>query len=119
MLGYVTDQELKALYLNALGFVFPSHYEGFGLPILEAMHCGCPVLCARAASLPEVAGKAALFFDPADAGNIAWAIDSLCWDRHLRNSLIEMGYEHASEFSWHSTAFNTLSILQATLQNNQ
>jgi glycosyltransferase involved in cell wall biosynthesis len=115
-LGYVTDEELKALYLNALGFIFPSCYEGFGLPILEAMHCGCPVLCARVASLPEVAGEAALFFDPMNANDIAKVIDRIVLDPQLRNDLIQKGYQRAKEFSWHVTARNTLDVLLSTIK---
>ena len=115
-LGYITDEELKALYLNALCFIFPSYYEGFGLPILEAMHCGCPVLCAQAASLPEVAGKAALFFDPLNARYIANAIDRFFSDPQLRNDLIQKGYQRAKEFSWQTTARNTLDVLLSTME---
>lgn len=111
VLGYITDEELKALYLNALGFIFPSYYEGFGLPILEAMHCGCPVLCARAASLPEVAGEAALFFDPMKASDIAKAIDYIFLDQQLRNDLIQRGYRRAKEFSWRTATYSTLNTL--------
>ncbi|MEO5888314.1 MAG: glycosyltransferase family 1 protein [Anaerolineales bacterium] len=115
-LGYITDEELKALYLNALGFIFPSYYEGFGLPILEAMHCGCPVLCARAASLPEVAGEAALFFDPMNVRDIANAIVRVVSDLQLRNDLIQKGYQRAKEFSWQTTARNTLDVLLSAIK---
>jgi len=115
-LGYITDEELKALYLNALGFIFPSYYEGFGLPILEAMHCGCPVLCTRAASLPEVAGEAALFFDPMNARDIANAIDRIILDPQLRNDLMQRGYQRAEGFSWETTARNTLDVLLSTIK---
>jgi glycosyltransferase involved in cell wall biosynthesis len=111
VLGYITDEELKALYLNALGYIFPSYYEGFGLPILEAMHCGCPVLCARAASLPEVAGEAALFFDPMKASDIAQTIDNIFLDQQLRNDLIQKGYRRAKEFGWQTTAHKTIDTL--------
>ncbi len=119
ILGYITDEELKALYLNALGYVFPSYYEGFGLPLLEAMHCGCPVLCARAASLPEIAGEAALFFDPMNAGEIAKAIDRIFSDEQLRNDIIQKGYERAREFDWQTTAYNTLEELLTIVRADQ
>ena len=115
-LGYIADEELKALYSNALGFIFPSYYEGFGLPILEAMHCGCPVLCARAASLLEVAGQAALFFDPMNVSDIANAIDQIVLDPQLRNELIQKGYQRAKDFSWRTTASQTLDALLTTIK---
>jgi len=118
-LGYITDKELKALYLNALCFIFPSYYEGFGLPILEAMHCGCPVLCAQAASLPEVAGDVALFFDPMNTMNIANTIDRIVLDLQLRNDLIQKGYQRAKEFSWQTTASQTLDALLTSVKNHQ
>lgn len=119
ILGYITDEELKALYLNALGFIFPSYYEGFGLPILEAMHCGCPVICARATSLPEIAGEAALFFDPMNAGEIAKAIDRIFSDEQLRNDIIQKGYQRAREFDWQTTAYNTLEELLTIVRADQ
>jgi glycosyltransferase involved in cell wall biosynthesis len=111
--GYITDEELKMLFLNALGYIFPSKYEGFGLPILEAMHCGCPVVSSRVASLPEVAGDAALFFDPSDPGEIACHIDSLFYDKQLREDLIEKGFHQVEKFNWRVTALTTLKELVA------
>ena len=119
VLGYITDEELRALYLNALGFIFPSFYEGFGLPILEAMHCGCPVLCARAASLPEVAGEAALFFDPMRGSSIAKAIDNIFINQQLRNELIQKGYQRTKEFSWQTTAYKTLDAVLAAIKTHK
>ncbi len=110
-LGYISDEELKTLYLNALGYIFPSHYEGFGLPVLEAMHCGCPVLCARAASLPEIAGNSALFFDPMNARDMAETVNELFSNQQLRDNLIQKGYQRANQFSWRATAQHTLSAL--------
>lgn len=118
MLGYVNDRELKSLYQNALGYLFPSLYEGFGLPILEAMHCGCPVLCARTASLPEVAGEAVLYFDPANPAEIANAIDRIYFNRNLRDELIQKGYSQANKFSWQSTAQSTLNTLLTAIKSN-
>ena len=109
--GYITDEELKALYQNALGYIFPSKYEGFGLPVLEAMHCGCPVISSRAASLPEVAGDAALFFDPSNPSEIAGKLDSLFYDKQLRENLIHKGYHQAEKFNWKVAALNTLKEL--------
>ena len=75
ILGYVNDCELKALYDNAVGLIFPSLYEGFGLPVLEAMQAGCPVLCANSAALMEAGGDAALYFDPLNPDELAGLID--------------------------------------------
>jgi len=111
ILGSVSDEELKSLYLNALGLIFPSYYEGFGLPILEAMHCGCPVLCSCTASLPEIAGEAALFFDPTNPNEIAEVMDSVYSDEYLRNDLIQKGFKRAREFAWETTAYHTLNTL--------
>jgi glycosyltransferase involved in cell wall biosynthesis len=117
ILGYTNDCELKALYQNALGYLFPSYYEGFGLPILEAMNCGCPVICARAASLPEVAGEAALYFNPVNPAEIANAIDKIYFDTKLRDELIRRGYRRANEFNWQSTAEATLTTLLAAMKS--
>jgi glycosyltransferase involved in cell wall biosynthesis len=117
--GYVTDEELKALYTNALGHIFPSQYEGFGLPLLEAMHCGCPVLCSQAASLPEIAGDAALYFDPANPQDIATAIETMYADKQLRDGFIQKGYQCAGNFNWQATARNTLRVLLTTVGANK
>lgn len=117
-LGYITDEELKAVYLNALGFTLPSYYEGFGLPVLEAMHCGCPVLCAQAASLPEVAGNAALFFDPMNASDMANSIGQIVLDPQLRNDLTQKGYQRAKDFSWRATASQTMDALLTALKTH-
>jgi glycosyltransferase involved in cell wall biosynthesis len=115
MLGYINDHELKALYENALAFIFPSTYEGFGLPVLEAMNCGCPVLCSKAASLPEVAGPAALYFDPMDVNEISDLIVKLQSDPGLQGDLSRRGREQAAGFSWMKTARETLAALLTCL----
>lgn len=103
-LGYVSDAELRALYESAMCFVFPSIYEGFGIPPLEAMHCGCPVLAAEAASIPEVCGDAALYFDPHDAVQLATLLERVSTDGELRKELAERGRERADRFSWQQAA---------------
>lgn len=113
VLGYVNDMQLKSLYENALGLIFPSVYEGFGLPVLEAMRCGCPVLCSNSASLPEVAGQAALYFDPHSVDQIAAAIDSFLNAPALRESLRLEGIRQSERFTWAAAARQTLEVLSS------
>ncbi len=109
--GSVTDAELKALYQQALALVFPSVYEGFGIPPLEAMHCGCPVIAARAASLPEVCGQAAHYIDPNDCDTLVAALDRLAHDAVHREQLQAAGHQRAMAFSWRASAQRLLTLL--------
>jgi glycosyltransferase involved in cell wall biosynthesis len=109
-LGRVAEQDLPALYAGAVLFVFPSFFEGFGLPVLEAMACGTPVVCSRVSALPEVAGAAAVLFDPREHGALAEALQRVLADRLLRVSLREKGMARAATFSWTDTAARTLSL---------
>lgn len=104
----VQTEELIALYNRAQALVFPSLYEGFGLPVLEAMACGCPVLCSNATSLPEVAGDAAVFFDPKDDDAIAQTMRRIIEDNDLRRSLSERGIRRAALFDWHKMVVETV-----------
>ena len=99
-LGYVPDAERQALYSGAVAFVFPSLYEGFGLPVLEAMAWGTAVIASNAASLPEVVGSAGLLVDPYDVGGLAAAMLRVLDDNVLRSTLIELGRQRVTEFSW-------------------
>ncbi len=99
-LGYCPREEIPGLYRGAAALVFPSFYEGFGMPILEAMWSACPVICSNATSLPEVAGDAALMIDPNDPDDLAEAIRRLLTNPSLREELIQRGRERAQEFSW-------------------
>jgi glycosyltransferase involved in cell wall biosynthesis len=103
-LGYVSDAELRALYENALAFVFPSRYEGFGIPPLEAMSLGCPVVSSRGGSLPESLGDAALFVDPDDTEAFAGALRWVIADEVLRHKLIAVGRARAAQFTWSAAA---------------
>ncbi len=104
-LGYVTDQELALLYCGALALVFPSTYEGFGLPVLEAMACGCPVVTTRKASLPEVADQAAVYiYDPYDPHELGKLLQELATSPERRKVLREKGLTRAEKFSWKQTA---------------
>jgi glycosyltransferase involved in cell wall biosynthesis len=119
VLDYVPDEALAGLYSGATAFVFPSLYEGFGFPVLEAMACGTPVICANTSSLPEVAGEAALTVDPLDTGALAAAIARVLSDAALRESLIARGYEQIQKFSWAKAARETLSVLEKARQQGK
>lgn len=116
-LAYLEDAQLRALYEHALGLIFPSTYEGFGLPVLEAMHCGCPVLCAKTASLPEVAGEAALYFDPLNSHRLAETVNTFLRRPDLQEELRRKGIERAARYTWADTARKTLDFLLATLDD--
>jgi glycosyltransferase involved in cell wall biosynthesis len=111
-LGFVDDADLPAIYSLAELFVFPSLYEGFGLPVLEAMACGCPVVCSNASSLPEVAGDAALLVPPTDVDALTDAMAQVPGDAALRSRLIEAGYAQASRFTWEAAARQTRELYQ-------
>jgi len=115
LLGFVEDRELPALYSGARMFAMVSLYEGFGLPILEAMACGTPVISGSLSSLPEVAGRAALLVDPYDTAAIRDAMLILETDASLRMSLVEAGYAQARRFSWERAAKQLKSIYDGML----
>ena len=108
--GYVDDHTLVSLYTGALGFIYPSLYEGFGLPVLEAMACGCPVICSDAASLPEVADDAAMYINPQDPDTLKHAMEKVSTDPKLRQDLRRRGLRRAACFSWKKTAEKTLEL---------
>jgi len=111
-LDYLPPDELAAIYRGADIFVFPSIYEGFGFPLLEAMACGVPSIAARSSSLPEIGGEAALYFDPHNARELELAIERLAHDDALRRDLIDRGRGRAAEFRWDRTAEQTLEVLR-------
>ncbi len=110
LLGPVPEEDLPALYSGAEVFAFPSMYEGFGLPVLEAMACGTPVVCSDRSSLPEVAGDAAVYCDPTQTGSIADALQRVLRNADLRQDLHKRGLARASQFSWERTARETLEV---------
>ncbi len=109
--GFVKGQDLPSLYCGADMLVFPSLFEGFGLPILEAMACGVPVACSDISSMPEIAGDAAVLFDPLEVESIADGMFSIVGCPEKRKSLAKEGLRRASEFSWEKTARMTLEVL--------
>ncbi len=114
--GYAPDEDLPALYAGAQALALPSLYEGFGLPVLEAMACGTPVACSDTSSLPEVAGEAGLYFDPGDVESITDALRHLLNDADLRSDLRRRGFEQAAKFSWDRVAAETEAIYDAVLR---
>jgi glycosyltransferase involved in cell wall biosynthesis len=111
----VNDDILTYLYKKAMVFVFPSLYEGFGIPILEAFSCGCPVLASHTSSLPEVAGDAAIYFDPTNKLSILSSIQKVIYDDNLRNQLIYKGYQRVKKFTCEKTAEKTKSLYESIL----
>jgi len=114
--GFVADEDLSALYSSADVMAFPSLYEGFGLPVLEAMACGVPVLASNVSCLPEVAGAAALFVDPRDVEAMSAAMLKLLSNVDLRETLRKKGFERVEQFSWQSSAVNLLRVYKNLAQ---
>ncbi|MBI5394540.1 MAG: glycosyltransferase family 4 protein [Verrucomicrobia bacterium] len=114
--GYVDDADLPALYSGALAFAFPSLCEGFGLPPLEAMACGAPVVTSNTSSLPEICGKAAVLVEPQDVGSIADGLRQVVGSASLRDELRRRGLEHVRPFTWERTAEATWRVLEEAQQ---
>jgi len=118
-LDFVPDEDLPLLYKNAICFVLPSLYEGFGLPVLEAMQYGCPVITSNVSSLPEAGGDAALYFNPEDISDIAANLRLMITKPQLRKELIKKGYQQVKKFSWEKTANATLKALTEVVNNGK
>lgn len=118
-LGYIEKDDMPYLYGNATFVVFPSLFEGFGMPVLEAMHVGCPVACSNTTSLPEVAGEAALYFDPESVEQIADAIYQMITEQPTRNCLVEKGKEQIKKFSWITTARETIDVFHEAVKKSK
>jgi len=114
---YVNDASLAYLYRNALAFVFPPLYEGFGLPVLEAFSCGCPAVVSRISALCEIGGNATIYFDPKDPSSILESVNKVVYDYSLRKELIRKGYDRAKMFSWEKTAKETLKVYESVLED--
>jgi glycosyltransferase involved in cell wall biosynthesis len=114
-LGYLSDESLRALYARAAVFVYPSLFEGFGLPVLEAMAAGCPVITSTVSSLPEVAGAAAVLVNPYEVGEIAEALAMLCLDEGQAQRYSDRGVERARTFTWEKCAREVAAIYRSVL----
>ncbi len=117
--GFVDHADLPYLYCSADLFVFPSLYEGFGIPILEAMACGTAVACSNVSSMPEIAGDSALQFDPYDEDEISVAMERLLSDDKLRDDYVQRGLARSREYTWHNTAVKTLEAFHRVLKEGR
>lgn len=113
----VNDKILGALYSNASCFVFPSLYEGFGIPILEAFSCGCPVVCSNSSSLPEIAGDAAEFFDSKDLQSIRNSVEIVLTDKDKREKMISLGFQRLKNFNWENSTKQTFELYKECLND--
>jgi glycosyltransferase involved in cell wall biosynthesis len=113
--GYVPDEDLPAFYAGAQALVLPNVYEGFGLPVLEAMACGTPTVASNASCIPEIGGEAALYFDPLDTAAMADAVRRLLRDAGLQGELRGRGLAQAARFSWERAAAETRAVYDAVL----
>jgi glycosyltransferase involved in cell wall biosynthesis len=118
-LGYVEDKDLPLLYSASIAFIYPSLYEGFGLPVLQAMAAGTPVITTKLSSIPEVAGNAALYIDPNDPLSLAQTMEGIISNNTLRLSLIDAGRKQASLFSWKRTANETLNVYNEVIKRHK
>ena len=114
--GPVSDAQLSQLYRQAQAFIFPSEYEGFGLPILEAYGQQCPVLLSQASCFPEIAREAALYFPPAQPTMLAEQLGRLLTDTHLRRELVQLGQLRLLDFTWQHTARRTRAVYEEARQ---
>lgn len=116
-LGFVPDVDLVNIYNLASVYCQPSFAEGFGLPVLEAMACGTPVACSKTHSLPEIAGSAAIYFDPANVDSITWSLKSLLGDKAETEKLIRLGAVQVKKYSWDYTAKGTVQVYEEAMSN--
>lgn len=115
LLGYLSDEQVHALYNRATAYIFPSLFEGFGLPLLEAMAGNCPIVTSNVSSMPEVAGDAAILIDPTNLNQMIDAIRTVCTEETVRSQLIENGQQRIRQFSWEKCARETLDVYKQIL----
>lgn len=113
--GFLTPEELAAHYRTSIALVFPSLYERFGLPILEAMNYGCPVITSNLSSIPGIAGEAAILVNPYDSEDIAQALQQIATDTTIRDNLIQKGLNNVRRYSWETTATQTAAVYAGIL----
>ncbi len=111
--GYIPDDDIPLLFSGAKAYVLPSLYEGFGIPVIEAMACGCPVVTSNLSSLPEIAGNAAILINPYDTDSLAEGISNACYNQSIRRDLIRRGLEQVVKFNWRTSSLQILSVLQS------
>jgi glycosyltransferase involved in cell wall biosynthesis len=114
--GYLDDEKVRSLYTHAKAFVYPSLKEGFGIPPLEAMACGCPVIASNASSIPEVCGDAVVYVNPLDTQSITFGIESVLSNKELSSNLIEKGFRQVQLFSWDITAEKIAELIKRSTQ---
>lgn len=107
------NRQLLSLYQSVRLFVFPSLYEGFGIPLIEAMKSGCPIVCSNTSSFPEVAGEAALYFNPTEKASIVSAVEMMYENEELRKNFIELGYKQSAKFGWDNVAIQTYNLYKS------
>ncbi len=112
-IDYIPEVDLAYYYCSAALLVYPSLYEGFGLPPLEAMACGCPVVTTNTSSLPEVVGEAGIMVNPYDTRSLVQAMRRVLTDDKLRDNMVRKGLEHARQFSWEKAARQTMEVYQS------
>ena len=115
-LGRVSDKELIEYYSNAIGFIYPSLYEGFGIPILEAYACHCPIAISNTSCFPEIAGDAAIYFDPYSVKDIANTIEAIIYNPQKANELIQKGIKRLELYSWEKTVVETEETYKKAIQ---
>jgi len=111
--GWVEEADMPVIFSAATAFIFPSHYEGFGIPLLQAMACGTPIVASSAASIPEIAGEAAWYFDPTNTEEMAEKITDVILSQDLRQELLDAAKEQIKQFSWQRAARETLTVLES------
>jgi glycosyltransferase involved in cell wall biosynthesis len=115
VMGYLEDGELQWLYQNCFAFIYPSLFEGFGMPVLEAMSCGAPIITSKTTSIPEIVDSAGILINPYEVDQLCGAMENLIWKRVNRLELKEKALKQAKKFSWQQAADKTLALYHSVL----